>query len=164
VPRLSVLWLLALSLPVLLLGAPAAQAGWRTDRSLAIAQIVWHPACGQLSLGYGDRARDGARDGAIGWAWAGNCEIRIPNGSHYEFEVLCSTVLHEAGHAAGMGHSSNPRSVMYAERPFTKTTARIGGKTITQWTGADHRCLHHGRPFLEAHGVLTPTAAPAPAP
>ena len=140
-------------LVALTLAAPA-QAGWRINRSLAIAQTVWHPTCGQLTLGYGDRARDGAADGAGGWAWAGNCTIRIPNGSHYEFEELCAIVLHEAGHVAGMGHSSNPRSVMYAEPLVIKTTARIGRKTVTRWTGVDRRCLDRGRPFLERHGLL----------
>lgn len=143
---------------VFLFGAAPAQAGWRIDRSLAIAQTVWHPGCGQLHLGYGDRARDGAAEGAGGWAWAGDCTIRLPNGSHYEFEELCAIVLHEAGHVAGMGHSSNPASVMYAEPLVIKTTARIGRKTVVRWTGIDSRCADRGRPFLERHGLLAARA------
>lgn len=145
--RLSLLAFVGLAL-----FAPVAHAGWRIDRSLAIAQAVWHPTCGQLTLGYGDPADAGGD--ASGWAWAGDCKIRIPNGSHYEFEELCAIVLHEGGHVTGLGHSSNPRSAMYGEALVIKTTAVIGRRTITRWTGVDHRCLNRGRPYLESRGLL----------
>jgi len=134
--------------------APAVRFGWRTARSLSIAQVVWHPTCGALTLRYGDPIREGAGDGAGGWAWKGDCVIRIPNGSHYEFEELCTIILHEAGHVAGMGHSADPRSVMYPEHVVIKTTAHIAGRTVVRWNGVDRRCLNRGRPFLKRHGLL----------
>lgn len=145
----------ALAATLVALATPAtASAGWRIDRSLLIAQTVWHPTCGQLQLGYGDPVREGAGEAVGGWAWAGDCLIRIPNGSHYEFEELCTIVLHEAGHVAGVGHSHNPRSVMYPDPLVQKTTARIGRRTVVRWTGVDHRCQRRGRAFLERHGLL----------
>lgn len=153
-PRAAPLTVFALIALAALAYTPNADAGWRINRSLQIAQTVWHPTCGTLTLGYGDPIREGAGDAAGGWATAGDCAIKIPNGSHYEFVELCTVILHEAGHVAGMGHSPNPRSVMYAEPLVIKTTARIGRKTITEWTGVDHRCLRNGRPFLERHGLL----------
>lgn len=147
----------------LLLTTPgSADAGWRINRSLAIAQTVWHPTCGQLQLGYGDPERVGLPIGVGEWAWKGDCTIRIPNGSHYEFEELCTVILHGAGHVAGMGHSTNPDSVMYPEHLVIKTTAKIGHRTVVRWTGVDHRCQHRGRAFLERHGLLARRAAPAP--
>jgi hypothetical protein len=144
----------ALAALMLALLAPAtANAGWRIDRSLTIAETVWHPSCGKLELGYGDPVREGAADSG-GWAWTGNCTIRIPNGSNYEFEELCTIVLHEAGHVAGAGHSHNPKSVMYADPLVIRTQARVNGRTVVHWDGVDHRCLNRGRPFLQRHGLL----------
>lgn len=150
-PRLATAAIAALILAFL----PAvAHAGWKIDRATAIAQTVWHPACGQLRLAYGDPAAAGTQPEAGGWAWAGNCAIGVNAERHYSFEELCSVVLHEAGHVAGAGHSHNPASVMYAEPLVIKTTARIGQRTITRWTGVDRRCLDRGRPYLERHGLL----------
>jgi hypothetical protein len=125
-----------LAIAVALFVAAPAHAGWRVDRSLAIAEAVWKPACGKLSLAYG------------------NCTIWIDASKSFEFEALCSAVLHEAGHVTGAEHSSNPGSVMYAEPLVAKVTARIDGRTVVRWDGVDRRCLNRGRPFLERHDLL----------
>lgn len=142
----------ALAVLVLLLAASSAQAGWRINRSVAIAQVVWHPTCGQLRLAYSEPV-DGA-ESAGAWAWKGNCAIGVPVGTHYEFEELCTLVLHEAGHVAGMEHSANPRSVMYPVRIFTEGRMEAHGRITKVWGGVDRRCLDRGRPYLEAHGLL----------
>jgi hypothetical protein len=145
---------LILAVLVMLTSPNAAQAGWRIDRSVAIAQAVWKPSCGTLSLRYGVPEDAGAAAGASGWAWNGDCKIGVNAGNHYEFEELCTIVVHEGGHVAGLGHSPNRRSVMYAEPLVLKTTARINGREITRWDGVDRRCLQRGRPFLERAGLL----------
>lgn len=146
---------LVLLLALTLLAAPAtAQAGWKLDRSLAVAQAVWSPTCGQMRVAYENPANAGLPEAAAGWAWEGDCTIRLPLGASYEFEQLCTIVVHEAGHVAGRGHSSNPRSVMYAEPLVTKTTFTLRGRTVVRWDGIDRRCRDRGRPYLERRGLL----------
>src|SRR6188768_2158536 len=118
--------LLALIFLFLLAAAPA-EAGWRIDRSLAIAQEVWKPTCGALSLAYGDPVSAGASAEADAWAWPGNCRIGINASQHYEFEELCTIVLHEAGHVAGMGHAD--RGIMRATRVFVEAHETSHGRT-----------------------------------
>ena len=146
--------LIGLTLALLLVLAAPARAGWKIDRALAVAQIVWHPACGQLRVSFERPPADVAE--AAGWAWSGDCTIRVNSqGSHRAFEPFCQTVLHEAGHVAGMGHSSNPRSVMYPYRRLDVGHTVLHGRRVTVWPGVDSRCRDRGRPFLGAHGATS---------
>lgn len=128
-------------LALLIMAAPA-QAGPKIDRSLAIAQAVWHPACGQLRVAYGDPVAAGAVAEAFGWAWAGNCEVGVTNKTHLEFQQLCVVILHEGGHVVGLGHSDNPRSIMRPDFFTIETIFESDGRTITRWDGVDPRCVH----------------------
>ena len=139
---------------VLALAAPA-QAGWRTDRALAIAQTVWHPTCGQLQIRFENPVGDLASEDPAGWAWAGDCTVRLNATQSWQaFEPFCHTVLHEAGHAAGMGHSPNPQSVMFPRRVLDHGYTVRHGKRVLVWPGLDPRCRERGRPFLESRGLL----------
>jgi hypothetical protein len=154
VPRRAVLAAVVLAAVIASAAPSIAQAGWKTDRAVKIAQIVWHPSCGQLRVAYSDPTMSGAPDEAGGWAWAGDCGIGVDSRKHWEFEMLCQIILHEGGHVAGLGHSTNPASVMRASFLGIKTTAVINGRTYTRWDGIDSRCLNGGRRFLLAHGAL----------
>jgi hypothetical protein len=132
--------ILLVALLVLLSAAPA-DAGWRINRSLAIAQEVWKPSCGQLRLAYGNPADYGV-PGADEWAWPEKCAIGIDTSKHFEFEELCTIVLHGAGHVAGAGHSDRPQSIMYPYRVFSVKVERVRGREVfTNWGGVDRRCL-----------------------
>jgi hypothetical protein len=148
--------LLTVALALALASAAPAHAGWKINRSLSIAQHVWHPACGQLTVAFGDPAKFGVPLHASEWAYEGECTIGLHATliTHLEFEEVCTIIMHGAGHAAGAEHSTNRKSVMFADPFVHKITARIKGRTVTHWDGADRRCLNRGRPFLERHGLL----------
>jgi hypothetical protein len=138
---------LAVTLVAAAICAPAsARAGWKAERSLQIAQAVWHPSCGKLRLAFSDPTAIGVADEAGGWAWKDDCTIGVDSRKHWEFEQLCQIVLHEAGHVAGLGHSTNPHSVMRASFLGIETTAVIRGRTFTRWDGIDSRCLRDTTP------------------
>jgi hypothetical protein len=147
IARAAALFALSVSIAIfaafglLLYFAESAHAGAKIDRALAIAQAVWHPACGQLSVAYGDPADVGAPDGAFEWAWKDDCVIGVTNKAHLEFEQLCQVILHGGGHVAGLGHSDNQRSVMRPEFFSIETTMVKNGRTTTHWDGIDRRCL-----------------------
>jgi hypothetical protein len=46
-----------------------------------------------------------------GWNWYAGSDPALINASQYDFQTV---VTHELGHALGLGHSTNPNSVMYA--------------------------------------------------
>lgn len=140
-PLLVALLLLA-ALP-----APAA-AGWRVDRSVAIARIVWHDPCdGNVELRWAPI--DGVHAGMISRRCAADAsgvrsaQITLATEFVYgpapeQFPFICTAILHEYGHAAGFEHVDDPDSIMNAQPKL------------------DARCADRGRPFLEAHGVLKP--------
>jgi hypothetical protein len=141
--------ILFLMLGMFHLVSPSAHADWKIDRALTIAEGVWHPACGELSVHLGDPVAEGTVAEAGGWARADDCEIGLDAGRTWtEFEPLCQVILHEGGHVAGRSHSNNPRSVMRPSFMFGESTATIGGVTSTRWDGIDRRCMYKGRWFL----------------
>jgi hypothetical protein len=48
------------------------------------------------------------------------CVLQLDTGTDWWWNKLCTVIVHEHGHFAGRGESSNPRSVMYPRyrRPF----------------------------------------------
>lgn len=147
--------LVLLVLAALAVAPSVAHAGWQERRALIVAEAVWGPqSCGPLSLRYGTPSMFGVVDAAGGWATEGDCKIWLNEATRGEdFEVLCQKVLHEAGHVAGVGHSSNPRSVMRPAFDWSKASGREDGRRVTRWSGIDRRCLERGRPYLESRGL-----------
>lgn len=119
---------------LLLVALPTpAQAGWKHDRAVAIARIVWEDPCdGNVELRWAP-----LRNTYNGWHSA-PCQISISTDVTYRtFQDFCSVVLFQYGFVAGVWLNDNPRSIMY-----------YGGYKH------DERCAKRGRPFLEAHGAL----------
>lgn len=133
--------------PLRLPDGPAASHVPAVRPALRLAERAWHlrglsvdsePVPPGLVSELGDIA---------GWAWAGDPVI----GLHRHLlwlggPELCETILHEAGHVAGRGHSSNPRSIMYPVQWVIRGEALIafpGGRRrrVIQWSGVDRRCL-----------------------
>lgn len=119
-----------------------APVRWQRQ-ALATAQRVWHPACGVLSLRFATPPAQVPESGLwTGWAYNGDCVINIRASTRWAgYPDFCSTVLHEAGHAAGLGHSANPRSIMYPDHTISVSSGRENGRHVTHWTGADARCI-----------------------
>lgn len=152
---------LPLALVALLLALPsAAHADWRVDRAAQIARIVWHHPCVDRMritwAPFDDRAGEAVQTGSL--TADGDCELADPvvtlnslDPSLRDWEPFCDTVLHEAGHLAGRGHSDNPDSIMFPVR----VAVHMQGNGRDRWEGVDRRCLHGGRPFLRAHGLGT---------
>lgn len=119
----------------------SAPAPWQ-QKALALAQQTWRPACGQLTLSFGQPPEETAD--AAGWAYKGDCGINIRSDKTWlGYPEFCDTVLHEAGHAAGLEHSTNPRSVMFPLGVVMRNLARVEGsrREYVSWTGVDRRCL-----------------------
>jgi hypothetical protein len=160
--RLCALLLAALAHP-----APAhadAPVAWQR-RSLAVAQRVFHPACGPLALAFEDAAQSHAGfpdvpglgpqavERPTGWARAGECIVHLDREHDWlGYPELCHVVLNEAGNVVGYGDDwSDPRSIRYPLPAFIKTTARVGQRTVVSWGGVDHRCLPYQRGGAGAH-------------
>lgn len=136
---------LALVLAAIALLAWPAQA--RADapdtwqkQALATAQRVWHPACGTLTIAWKDPASVGGTAEWGGWAYVGNCTIYEPAGRGWMgYPDFCTAVLHEAGHAAGYGHSD--RGIMAPFRIVGHSVNNDNGKRRVLWSGVDRRCI-----------------------
>jgi hypothetical protein len=141
-------WIAAVvALALLLAAAPAAHAGWRSDRATAIARIVWHhPNVDRLQIRWGTPPADVSD--AQGWTSGESTgEIWLNATRPLAWEPFCTIVLHEAGHLAGMGHTN--RGVMHPQR-FVHLSDDEGHE---RWDGTDPRCRARGRPYLAAHGL-----------
>jgi hypothetical protein len=143
VPKLAVVLFAALALVL----PASAEAGWRIDRATAIAGIVWqHPCQDAIAIRV-------TQENEIAWTTDDTpCVVFLGRHARTAWEPFCHTILHEVGHLAGMGHSRNPRSVMWPFLPADQLVTRHG----TVWVGVDKRCRERGRPYLEKHGVLSP--------
>jgi hypothetical protein len=142
-------YLLALAATVLVasLWAPSAQAqdggapdAWQR-KALTLAQRVWHPTCGTLSIQWAAPADFGGTPEWGGWAYLGECTIYEP-AAHYwlGYPEFCTDVLHEGGHAAGHEHSD--RGIMEAQRTIGLSHNTRDGHALTpKWTGVDRRCM-----------------------
>lgn len=127
---------------VLVLAFPAsAHAGWRLDRSIAVAEKVWHAPCGgQVTVLWAPLPET---VGAVAAREA--CTVTLTTAYRLPFAALCSVMIHEVGHLAGVQHSLNPRSVMYEWRDFNYGFLR--GRLV-RVMGADRRCFDRGREYL----------------
>lgn len=127
--------------------AASAQAGWRIDRALAVAGVVWNHPCGdQIEVRW---AR--LPDDIGGQVTLGDCALTVNTIYPWSWQGFCRTVIHEVGHIAGMPHSTDPRSVMWGEQWASMDAVLINGEWVSQ---RDRRCRDRGRPYLERHGLL----------
>jgi hypothetical protein len=128
----------ALLLLLLVMGLPSeAHAGWKRERAVAIAEIVWnHPCDGEVELRWIH-----FDDIHPGW-YSGPCQITYNTAFRQDWWGFCTTTLHEYGHVAGVGHTTNQRSIMYERPPF------------------DKRCANNGRDYLLKHGAKILREAP----
>lgn len=147
-----------------LLLSETADARYRTDRSLAIAEKVWSPDC-KVSVKWVDnpQTEDERKyvQYAAGWAYWGACrwnaEATIyltPNRFLGEPDV-CGTILHEMGHIVGWEdprhpndpltpehegiHSSDPNSIMYPTA-ITVRMRKITKHGVKTYWDVDRRC------------------------
>ena len=140
-----------------LLAPPAAQAGWRTDRALAVAEKVWQAPCGPggVSLSYADPP-GGFEPRALMAATVGHgCVVWVnPRVSFRDrWGLFCHAVIHEVGHLAGREHSEDRRSVMHAlAHGAGKWKVVVNGRSFgyvpDQEAGHDRRCRNRGADYL----------------
>lgn len=106
--------------------APGYQLATWLDRSQAIAERVWNQPCsGQVEVVLAPLPLEHDAETLVNDATRPftNCSIVLNLMLMNRPAYLCTVLLHEYGHAAGVPHSDNPRSVMY---PW--------------WVENDHRC------------------------
>lgn len=86
---------------------------WKSQHALPIAEAAWpsSPCAGRLEV-RSDATTDASliAAGLDGRQPPGGCVLEVR--SSLPPVRFCSVVVHEAGHAAGMGHSENPDDVM----------------------------------------------------
>lgn len=103
-----------------------------------LAVAVWHPGCGTPTVEFHEQALTST---ALGWTYPGTCTVHLPQRPYlartWPKRVLCHAILHEVGHLAGAGHSTNEHSVMYPNGVLYMDRFR-------RWHGMDKRCLHPG--------------------
>lgn len=121
--------------------------------ALDLAQKVWHPTCGKLSISseHPPASLPDTGESIGGWAWPGDCTIRVRIDKKWlGGPELCETVLHEAGHVAGRLHSDKPESIMYPLQNVMRGRSRVEGskRSVITWGGVDKRCLR----AYHAHG------------
>lgn len=106
-------------------------------KATALAQYVWHPEC-TLTMNVEPPTPNFVE--AAGWAQYYSCHGSL-NSEHYFFGYpdVCDVILHEAGHAIGIPHSTNKTSIMFPIK-FLNVEYGIGGEIIS-WGGIDARCL-----------------------
>lgn len=94
--------------------ATAPAAAGDLPRATGIAKSVYPPPC-RLIVQLGLPATPGAN----AEAYRTSCTIRVrPDvASGFTDAELCALMVHEAGHIAGVPHSLDPRSTMYAYEP-----------------------------------------------
>lgn len=132
-----------------------APAAWQA-KATALADQVFKPSCGPLTLSYDDAAQSHATlpnmpSGATaahiaqptGWAREGVCVIHLDRSHHWlGYPEFCHVVLHETGNVVGYGDDwSDPKSIRYPMPLITRTEATINGHRIVRWSGVDHRCM-----------------------
>jgi len=97
---------------VLVLAVPArANFGGGGQLAKRIATERFPNHCGPYRIDYRPLPH-----GYLGYVPGGECRIFLsPRFRSFPFTTRCTILTHEFGHLAGLGHSDNPRSVMYPQ-------------------------------------------------
>lgn len=139
----------ALAVGFVLLAVPSsASAGWKIDRATAIAAQVWKSPCGgQVTLRWAEPPAGLEWNGA--WAYPEACVIEFNLRVHLDWPRFCHIMIHEYGHLAGAGHSTNPRSVM-ADQLHTepRRVRTVDGWVWWPYLRTDRRCAGRGVRYL----------------
>jgi hypothetical protein len=94
-----------------------------------------------------------------GWDWYAGADPTAVTGDQYDFQTV---VTHELGHALGLGHSTDPNSVMYAtlDTGVARRTMTVQDLNIPDASsGSDG--LHAAQPRSEVDPALNRAAASA---
>jgi len=141
------------------------RSGWKADRAVAIARIVWHHPCvDRMRLEWISRERFAAMvpespDG-LATVDRDRCVVLITDDVSASWDDLCYWVIHEGGHlarfrdptnAADPDHADDLRSIMFGVDIRGFTISEPGSAPITV-PRSHWRCRHRGAPFLRAHG------------
>jgi hypothetical protein len=94
-----------------------------------------------------------------GWSWyAGSDATQIGSGQ-YDFETA---VMHELGHVLGLGHSSNPASVMYATLATGTANRALVTADLNVPDSDSGPCALHAVPVVAVSGTSNSQDMPAP--
>lgn len=142
---------LALVLAALVLPSTAhadAPVAWQ-HKALALAQTVWHPTCGTLTLRFAspvpafDSSTGVTVSEPAGWTAMGHCDLHLSDTQGWRslgYPIFCTDTLHEAGHAANMPDNLG-RGVMNNHAMPSHGVGVISGRRIAIWTDVDRRCI-----------------------
>lgn len=156
VRALLVSLLAALALPV------TAHAGWKIDRSLAIADIRWGAApCGPVAVIRDAWLPSFRESHALAVADKDDCRVYLrPDWTPDGFGDLCTVILHERGHIDGYRdpsnledpeHSRDPNNIMAADYLLVTGFLRVHGRRIEAPESGNSRCWYRGRRYIFRH-------------
>lgn len=128
----------------LALAAPqTADAGWKLDRARQVANAVFPNPCGaHVRVKWWDHLPLDTWDkDVVAWTQPeyDTCEVMFLSNRHWSWIDLCTTMVHEYGHLAGLHHSSDPQDIMYEAPDWTldcydRGRAILGMKVLGYWT------------------------------
>lgn len=98
----------------LLICAPARAHVPALDRYMPVAEEAFPGHCEPLRVVQLHEV--GQQPEVLAWFQPWDCTVAFPVDVHrWRPLTVCAVLVHEVGHAAGYGHSADPRDVMYPE-------------------------------------------------
>lgn len=128
-------------------GDARADDSWKPARGLAVSYKIFpnSPCVDKTQMRFSVPLPDRATEGSA-WVYPGNCVIYFHDALRdLPWSMFCKLTIHEQGHLAGLGHSDNPRSVMY---PFLMFAFSVDGPRMLAVDGSDRRCYDRGRAYV----------------